>query len=80
MDRTSTPIRKSARRSTENFRRQIRTMLQKGERIRSSFEADVYIQVRRNGKIYIYKSSQEGLWPLNKTALVGIYSIISFNS
>ena len=58
----------------EGFRKQIQTMQSKGERLRHKFDAEVYIQIRRKGKVYIYTSSMRDNWPLTQECLVS-YSV-----
>lgn len=58
------------RRLNEGFRKQTCTMLLKGERLRKTFEAEVYIQIRRKGKFYIYTSTTDESWPASRGALV----------
>lgn len=63
---------RTRRNTNENYRKQVLTMLAKGERIRGSFDAEVYIQVRRNGRIDIYTSAVDDSLPLSKEILVSL--------
>ena len=57
----------------ENFRRQNKSLTKRGNKL-TKFEADVYIQVRRKGKITIYTSLEDPLedpsWPLRPEDVV----------
>lgn len=57
-------------RKDENFRRLKKTLTKRGDNLRK-FEADVYVQLRRKGKISIYTSRKEDLrWPLRTEDIV----------
>lgn len=50
-------------RSRENFKKRWRTFVRSGFKVHQEYKADVYIVLRRNGKLYEFKSA-DGAWPL----------------
>jgi len=61
----------------ENFRRQKETIAEKGERLRK-FDADVFILVKRKGKLMIYTSRNsldDPQWPLRLEEIARYYSL-----
>lgn len=60
----------------ENFRRQNLTYAEKGNRLRKDFGADVFILVRRKGKLTIYTSRNsldDPQWPLRPEEIASYY-------
>lgn len=65
-------------RSGENFRRQILTFEAKGDKLREDFGADVFVLVRRKGRIRVYtsrKSLSDSEWPLPREAIAEHYPL-----
>ena len=61
----------------ENFRRQKRTFAEKGDRLRK-LDADVFILLRRKGKLTIYTSRDrldDPLWPLRQEDIARYYPL-----
>lgn len=61
----------------ENFRRQQLTFAEKGDRLRA-FDADVFILVRRKGKLMIYTSRNsldDPQWPLRPEEIARYYPL-----
>jgi hypothetical protein len=44
--------------------------MKNGDELREKYEADVYILLRRNGKVFIYSSCAESFWPLTAEDMV----------
>jgi hypothetical protein len=60
----------------ENFCRQNLTFAEKGDRLREDFGADVFILVRRKGKLTIYTSRNaldDPQWPLRPEETASYY-------
>ena len=64
-------LSRSKRATNENFRKQKETFLEKANRLKRNFDADCYILIRRNGRFYIYTSTNQPSWPPNPQDLVG---------
>jgi len=61
----------------ENFRRQKETIAEKGDRLRK-FDADVFILVKRKGKLMIYTSRNsldDPQWPLRLEEIATYYPL-----
>jgi hypothetical protein len=66
---------KSKKRAQDaNFRKQKDTMIKKAERMRQNFDADIYILIRRKGRLYGYcgktDSEPHTKWPLSEDEIV----------
>jgi hypothetical protein len=62
----------------ENFRRQIVTFETKGDTLRGEFGADVFVLVRRKGKLMVYTSRtslDDPQWPLRPEEIVTYYPL-----
>jgi len=60
----------------ENFRRQNVTFAEKADRLREEFGADVFILVRRKGKLLVYTSRDsldDPQWPLRRGEITDYY-------
>lgn len=60
----------------ENFRRQNLTFAEKGDRLGEEFGADVFILVRRKGKLTVYTSRNsldDPRWPLRPEDIASYY-------
>jgi hypothetical protein len=60
----------------ENFRRQNVTFAEKADRLREEFGADVFILVRRKGKLLVYTSCDsldDPRWPLRPGEIADYY-------
>ena len=60
----------------ENFRRQNVTFAEKAERLREEFGADVFILVRRKGRLMVYTSRNsldDPQWPLRPGEIANYY-------
>ena len=51
------------RATDEKFRKRKNNILKKGDELRLLCEADVYILLRRKGRYYTYKSTDQPSWP-----------------
>ena len=64
--------------SDENFRRQILTFEAKGDKLRENFGADVFVLVRRKGRVRVYtsrKSLGDLEWPLQREEITKHYPL-----
>jgi len=62
----------------ENFRRQILTFEEKGDKLREDFGADVFVLVRRKGKVRVYTSRNsldDPQWPLRLEEIARYYPL-----
>jgi hypothetical protein len=62
----------------ENFRRQIQTFEAKGDKLRENFGADVFVLVRRKGRVRVYTSRQslgDPEWPLRREEIAKHYPL-----
>jgi hypothetical protein len=62
----------------ENFRRQILTFRAKGDTLRGKFGADVFVLVRRKGKLMVYTSRNsldDPQWPLQPEEIARYYPL-----
>jgi hypothetical protein len=62
--------------NNENFRRQNVTFAKKADRLREEFGADVFILVRRKGKLLVYTSRDsldDPQWPLQPGEIADYY-------
>ena len=67
---TNTEIQRKRRdKSGENFRKRWRTFIKAGRKVHEAYEADVYIQLRRKGQLFEFKSTTDG-WPLSPEDIV----------
>jgi hypothetical protein len=67
-----TQILKAKRNRTgDNFLRCINSLLNKSNNL-TKYQADVYVLIRRNGKLWEYNSLHCDCWPLPSSAIVGI--------
>ncbi|KAK7434448.1 AC transposable element-derived protein 4 [Colletotrichum acutatum] len=65
LNMTSPPQRlvKKRDRSSENFVKATKNLLARCDRIREQYDADIYIQVHRSQRYFMYTSSNEPSWP-----------------
>jgi hypothetical protein len=61
--------RKKRDRSGENFRKRWRTLIRVGWKVSHVYTADVYIQLRRKGQVFEFKST-DNAWPLSSEDIV----------
>lgn len=64
--------------SDERFRRQILTFEAKGDKLRENFGADVFVLVRRKGRVRVYtsrKSLGDPEWPLRREEIARHYPL-----
>ena len=59
--------------SSENFNKRWRTLKNNGFNVHKKYRAEVYLCLRRNGKIYEFKSTDKAL-PLSENEIVRIPS------
>ena len=59
----------SRKKKTASFRDRFRTVLLRAHELRQ-YDAEVYVLVRRNGRITEYSSSDSARWPLNPAQVV----------
>ena len=62
----------------ENFRRQTLTLAKKGNRLKEAYDADVFILVRRKGKLTVYTSCEsldDPQWPLLPEKIKSYYPL-----
>lgn len=62
----------------ENFRRQNLTFAAKGDKLRREFEADVFVLIRRKGKLMVYTSRNsldDPQWPLRPEQIARYYPL-----
>jgi hypothetical protein len=48
---------------SEEYRRQIRTLLRKISRMATKFDTEIFLLARRKGKLKIFTSSKDLIWP-----------------
>ncbi|KAF2006547.1 hypothetical protein P154DRAFT_600463 [Amniculicola lignicola CBS 123094] len=65
---------KARRNANENFRKRVKTLSSKCSELWRDYEADTYFIVHRNGRFYIYTSTDEPSWPLGPEKLQNIPS------
>lgn len=58
-----------------NISKRIKTLLRKSNSLASDAGADVYVLVRRKGKVWEYNFGQCTCWPLSKMELVSLQYI-----
>jgi hypothetical protein len=56
-------------RSSENFKKRLRTLLKTGFEVHRDYHADVYILLRRKNQTYEFTSPSKA-WPLSPEAVV----------
>ena len=56
-------------RSNENFKKRWNTLVKSGCGVHEDYRADVYILLRRNGRIFEFKSTDKA-WPLSAEEIV----------
>jgi hypothetical protein len=61
--------------TTENYRRQMKTLFEKIHKMVSIFGIDIFLHARRNGKQRLYTSSNDLSWPAGiKDVVVSLQS------
>ena len=63
--------KKNRDRSGENFKKRWRTFQKHRNELHKTYQAEVYILLRRKGQIYEFKSTNT-VWPLSPAEVVGI--------
>lgn len=58
-------------RTNENFSKCIKSLLEKSNNL-TKYHADVYVLIRREGKLWEYKSLDCGCWPLSSSVIVSL--------